>query len=470
MPNRELKRKDSRKPSAAVRSAAPLRLELALSPSSLPSSRRKAARQPRLSRTMIRYLGVEVVRVMVMSLFVFSLVSGVVIAFQLVRSGLQIHFLWGVLLKSLLYYLDYSLPISLLFGISLGAGRLAGDGEINALRAHGVSYLQIACPLIALALFFTGAAVYLNGEVLPEIHHEKGNLRDAIISQLESLGSGSGRSLLLPAEGQLYVENYRGTRFRNIKLELKGDLDKRLSSKIGERLFHADLLQGSRSFLTLLAKECILEISPDRQKIFLNLQGVTVLVPQGVPRSGQIPEVFRHNYSIENLRLTLPFLEKGERIKDFSWKELFQHAAEVEQKAALAEKELGGMSARKSGEAGQAAGDDPEAERRALEREIESLRKERYRTRTEIHARSAFCLACLTFPAVGIPLVFLTDRRSRLIPFFLGNLLVMMPFLLLVMLGVILGERGFFPALVLAAPNALLAGLAVYLWSKVLRR
>ena len=51
----------------------------------------------------------------------------------------------------------------------------------------------------------TGVAFYVNGEVVPVIHYEKGNLRDAILAQLEDLGSGRNRSLLLPGRVRLII-------------------------------------------------------------------------------------------------------------------------------------------------------------------------------------------------------------------------------------------------------------------------
>jgi LPS export ABC transporter permease LptG/LPS export ABC transporter permease LptF len=63
--------------------------------------------------------------------------------------------------------LIFTLPISLLLGILVGQGRLSGDSEMIALRANGVSRLQILRPMIALALVVAAVMLYLTFSVLP---------------------------------------------------------------------------------------------------------------------------------------------------------------------------------------------------------------------------------------------------------------------------------------------------------------
>jgi lipopolysaccharide export LptBFGC system permease protein LptF len=86
---------------------------------------------------------------------------------------------------------------------------------------------------------------------------------------------------------------------------------------------------------------------------------------------------------------------------------------------------------------------------------------------TEVHRRLAFTIACLTFPFVGVALSLLLDRWSRLVPFFVGNLVVIVLFYPLLLFGQILGERGFVPALSLAIPNVVLFGLGCFLFRRV---
>lgn len=450
----------------AVRSSPGPTLEL---PGGETRRRRRRRRTLIVPWTIYRYLGVEILRIFIVSLLAMSLISTVVLAFQLTRSGIRLGFLWPILEKSLAYPLFFSLPIAILFSLTLGLGRLAGDLEIGAMKANGLSHRQIASPILLLATLITALSVYINGEVVPVIHYEKGNLRDAIIAQLEDLGQGRNRSLLLPGRVRLFVERYDGHRFRGIQLELPASLLRRLKENMADETpIPVPQSRGQPGTLTLFARQCELEISPDRQRIYLNLKGVEILAPQRVATHNQ-SDVFRQKYSISSLRLPLAFFEKGERVKDRSWKELFDYVDNLSERIASTRSSidevyssLNSSNAPDSGEL--------ERERSFLMGELKTQRRRHHRAQTEVHRRAAFSLACFSFIFVGLPVVFLCERRSRLVPFFYCNVGVVLPFFLLVMLGALLGERGLFPGLALAIPNIFLFAVGAFLWSRVLKR
>ena len=89
---------------------------------------------------------------------------------------------------------------------------------------------------------------------------------------------------------------------------------------------------------------------------------------------------------------------------------------------------------------------------------------------TERHRRLAFTLSSFTFPLLGAALCFLVSWGGRLLPFFLGNLVVMGIFYPLLMVGTTLGERGMVPWLFLALPNLVLLALGVAMVRKVFRQ
>ena len=67
-------------------------------------------------------------------------------------------------LPSLMYLI---LPFSVLFGVLLGIGRLAGDNEISAMRTSGVSLQRIALPCYLLGIMMTILAFGINEEIAP---------------------------------------------------------------------------------------------------------------------------------------------------------------------------------------------------------------------------------------------------------------------------------------------------------------
>jgi LPS export ABC transporter permease LptF len=66
----------------------------------------------------------------------------------------------------------YALPISLLFGVLLGVGRLAADVEITAMRACGVSVAGIAVPIVGIAVLASALISPLHLEVEPAARRE----------------------------------------------------------------------------------------------------------------------------------------------------------------------------------------------------------------------------------------------------------------------------------------------------------
>jgi len=67
--------------------------------------------------------------------------------------------------------IPYTLPVALLFAVTLTYGRLAADNEIVAIEASGINLFWIFLPTILLALSAAGVAVYMNQGFVPQAHY-----------------------------------------------------------------------------------------------------------------------------------------------------------------------------------------------------------------------------------------------------------------------------------------------------------
>jgi lipopolysaccharide export LptBFGC system permease protein LptF len=67
--------------------------------------------------------------------------------------------------------LTFVLPLSALFAAALVYGRFAGDNELNACRASGISLLTLIYPGLALAIIVATANLILSFYVVPEFFH-----------------------------------------------------------------------------------------------------------------------------------------------------------------------------------------------------------------------------------------------------------------------------------------------------------
>jgi len=394
-------------------------------------------RTRRIPWTFYRYVLFEVARASFLAILAVSVIYSAVVTYQTVRSGIQLAFIWPFLVKTFAYPLFCSLPLSILFGVTLTVGRLVADLEVAAARSHGASHLQLYAPFVALGLFATGLGHYLNGQVVPEIHYEKKNLEQYIVRQLENLGSGSNRTILLPeGGGSLFVGAYRGTYLERVHIDLKRELQQTFVPNVRDRL-PEDLPES----VTLLALEGELEITPDRRGLNLHLRGVDILIPEKISGTKSGHDSFIQKFSIsESLSIPLSFEKRRRNTKDLDNRALGELIAAQNRRLELQP-------------------DDSGAAR--------SLRS----ARAEWHRRFAFTLSGMTFPLLGVTLCFLLNLRSRLVPFFAGNTVVLVTFYPLMMVGAYLARDGDVPPLVaFALPNLALIAIGALLARKAWER
>ncbi len=60
-----------------------------------------------------------------------------------------------------------TLPMATMFGALMAIGRLSSDGEVEAMRAGGVSFLRLAAPVFMAGLLISGFSLALNEGVVP---------------------------------------------------------------------------------------------------------------------------------------------------------------------------------------------------------------------------------------------------------------------------------------------------------------
>lgn len=98
----------------------------------------------------------------------------------------------GVPITSALIFLGYMLPMALAFTIPWAAlvsimlvfGRMSADNEITAMRACGVSILQIISPIIVACFVMTCLCLYLQLQVGPEyLGKARSMLRNVVVDQ-----------------------------------------------------------------------------------------------------------------------------------------------------------------------------------------------------------------------------------------------------------------------------------------------
>jgi lipopolysaccharide export system permease protein len=87
--------------------------------------------------------------------------------------GKDLH--WTVIVEVFVYSVPFilaqTLPMAVLIAVLYTFNRLAGNYEITAIRASGVSLIRIMAPLMVAATILAGAMTWFNNTILPESNH-----------------------------------------------------------------------------------------------------------------------------------------------------------------------------------------------------------------------------------------------------------------------------------------------------------
>ena len=77
----------------------------------------------------------------------------------------------GVVARAFVYRMPQTvtltLPMATMFGALMAIGRLSSDGEVEAMRAGGVSFLRLAAPILMAGLLISALSLVLNEAVVP---------------------------------------------------------------------------------------------------------------------------------------------------------------------------------------------------------------------------------------------------------------------------------------------------------------
>ena len=122
--------------------------------------------------TLHKYIFRELLRIFILAVVALTLMLSLGSILQPVQE-------YGVGPRQVIHFMGYFLPITLtfvlpmaaLFACSLVYGRFAGDSELDACRASGISLIRLVYPGLALAIMVTIANLLLSFYVMPVFVH-----------------------------------------------------------------------------------------------------------------------------------------------------------------------------------------------------------------------------------------------------------------------------------------------------------
>ena len=99
--------------------------------------------------------------------------------------------------------LVWSMPVGTLLAVSLAVARATRDGEINAMRAGGLSFFRICVPFIAAGAFATWLAFSLNEWVVPRANDAAADVFDRV-TQTQPVVREERNQLFRDQEGRVF--------------------------------------------------------------------------------------------------------------------------------------------------------------------------------------------------------------------------------------------------------------------------
>lgn len=178
----------------------------------------------RAPRTLSLYIVREVLQYALLGL---AAITVVLVARNLVRvldevigAGFLLSDFLTVLRLLVTMLASYAMPIAFLFGVLLAVGRMAGDVEIVAMRACGVSLFGIVAPIALLGVAISGLHAYLSMQVEPAAQRQLGHALFSMIARGASIVPGQFSML----GGRLvYVQQRDRNQLKGIVLAERSD-------------------------------------------------------------------------------------------------------------------------------------------------------------------------------------------------------------------------------------------------------
>lgn len=371
-------------------------------------------------RIVQRYVATEILIPFALGLFVLTFV---IMMFQILKvTDLMVNYglRLGDVIRVFLYLLPpftvFTLPMAFLLGVMLAVGRLSSDSEIVAMKASGISLLQLLPPVLALGVLSFFAAAFLSLWADPW-----GKTQSKLM--LERVGTQFA--------GALIKEKVFNTELDNLVIYVE-EIDTRTREMRG--IFLSDESNPELPMIITAESGRVLH-SPSGSKVVFQLES------GAIHRSTSDSSVydaafFERNEIVYDVRRGI----QGDAVRrsylDMTLPELSGHVTQLRAKLA--------------------SGVADKDERRETEREMR-------RSWVEYHRKFAFPFACVVFGIIGLPLGVVAPRSGRGQGFTLA-IIVLCSYYLLFRVGENLGWKdALHPAVAMWAPNVLFLAFGLYL-------
>lgn len=401
-----------------------------------------------------------------------------------VSKGVPFAVATKVLILSLGYTLALSVPMSVLIAVLMSVGQLAGDNEITAMKASGVSLWSVLRPLMLGAAVIGGGLTAFNHYVYPESNHTLVNLLYDIKRSRPMLDIRPQMFTDLNDEMTIYVASKddvtgRITDVSIVEKEKAGELSPRVTTADWGRIIN-DRASGA---MVLELHDGEIHEMPDPEQ----------------PTKYQVIRFRQHDIRMSDMErgiedsrrksrgdreMNLTDLREAARHQRLRRDESAQHVANLNADVVQWQFRLLDPAEREQLRRREAANPAERrtrlsATRRKLEHaasqsraqatvEVSHLRKAN-KFMVEYHKKLAIPFACLVFALLGVPMAVTTSRSGKGVSISLAMAVYLIYYLCLVG-GEKLSDRGLLdPALSMWSGNLLLLAVGIPLFLRSVR-
>lgn len=383
--------------------------------------------------TLNKYIAVQFLTTFFMALIVLSFVMSIGLLFtaiDYIARGMSVEFIMSFIWSGIPFTLSYSIPISLLICSLLVFGRLSSDSEIMAMRACGVTLLDIMRMPLLISILLSIFCLYLNNNAAPNSNFARHKAKNSIgVNEIYSMIE-PGKTIEsddLEENVSFHVEGKKGNRLEEVTIIQRLSEN---SAKFTRRKLHA--------------KHAIITAKDNNNILHIKLFDVTISSPSANNSGDMTPEKMTSVVAKE-----LPFVIKAKkkqkkierRYKD---KPSWQLAAELKLNDLYPIEEDNSI---------------PDDEKK-------NILKNLARSKAEIYSRIVLALSCFSFVMIGIPLGIKQHRRESSIGLVL-SLAIAGGFYLFALLAQEMAKgRNEYAHLFVMIPLLVCVGLGTYLIKK----
>ena len=305
--------------------------------------------------------------------------------------------------------LTFTIPWAVMVGVMQVFGRLSADSEITAMRACGISIMQIVSPIMLVTVLLTAVCLYLQVELGPPLQGKaRSLLKNAVLEQPQSL-----------------FEPGRQITFQNTLIYID---DKEPSGRL--RGIDLYVLSNTNSYSQNISADYG-EIKVDREKKCLTFIMYDCMIDNKQPdSSGTVGRFFskrfEFNYDFGTLTNAQRLWIRPKHMK------------------------LSDLMARI--------------------RMTKELNKDTTDLEVELNQRIAFALSPIAFLLLGLPLAIRTNRRETSVGLFLSVILAGTFFMSIIMCESLTNFPRLYPQYLLWLPNIVFQTLGAIMTYKISRR